>query len=63
MLGAKPSFWCEGRHPAALPHVFVGLFMGLGSSFALVVAEMIGVKAVWLVSAVAGVGLFEHVRR
>jgi NitT/TauT family transport system permease protein len=32
--------------PAALPHVFVGLFMGLGSSFAvLVVAEMIGVKA------------------
>ncbi|MEL6062166.1 MULTISPECIES: ABC transporter permease [unclassified Methylobacterium] len=32
--------------PAALPHVFVGLFMGLGGSFAvLVVAEMLGVKA------------------
>jgi NitT/TauT family transport system permease protein len=32
--------------PAALPHVFVGLFMGLGNSFAvLVVAEMLGVKA------------------
>ena len=29
-----------------MPHVFVGLFMGLGSSFAvLVVAEMLGVKA------------------
>jgi NitT/TauT family transport system permease protein len=32
--------------PAALPHVFVGLFMGLGASFAvLVTAEMMGVKA------------------
>jgi NitT/TauT family transport system permease protein len=32
--------------PAAMPHVFVGLFMGLGNSFAvLVVAEMLGVKA------------------
>jgi NitT/TauT family transport system permease protein len=32
--------------PAALPHVFVGLFMGLGNSFAvLVVAEMLGVKS------------------
>ena len=32
--------------PASLPHVFVGLFMGLGNSFAvLVVAEMLGVKA------------------
>jgi NitT/TauT family transport system permease protein len=32
--------------PAALPHVFVGLFMGLGGSFAvLVVAEMLGVKS------------------
>ena len=29
-----------------MPHVFVGLFMGLGTSFAvLVVAEMLGVKA------------------
>jgi NitT/TauT family transport system permease protein len=32
--------------PAAMPHVFVGLFMGLGNSFAvLVVAEMLGVKS------------------
>ncbi|WNW12182.1 ABC transporter permease subunit [Pseudomonas sp. DTU_2021_1001937_2_SI_NGA_ILE_001] len=32
--------------PAALPNVFVGLFMGLGASFSvLVVAEMMGVKA------------------
>jgi len=32
--------------PAALPYVFVGLFMGLGNSFAvLVVAEMLGVKS------------------
>jgi NitT/TauT family transport system permease protein len=32
--------------PAAMPHVFVGLFMGLSASFAvLVVAEMMGVKA------------------
>ena len=32
--------------PAALPHVFVGLFMGLGASFSvLVVAEMLGVKS------------------
>ena len=33
-------------YPAALPHVFVGLFMGLGSTFVtLIVAEMLGVKA------------------
>jgi NitT/TauT family transport system permease protein len=46
-LGAKPSFLVlKVAIPAALPHVFVGLFMGLGSSFAvLVVAEMMGVKA------------------
>jgi NitT/TauT family transport system permease protein len=32
--------------PATLPHVFVGLFMGLGASFSvLVVAEMLGVKS------------------
>jgi NitT/TauT family transport system permease protein len=44
-LGAKPSFLVlKVAIPAALPHVFVGLFMGLGSSFA-VLAEMIGVKA------------------
>lgn len=46
-LGAKPWFLvARVAIPAALPHVFVGLFMGLGSSFAvLVVAEMIGVKS------------------
>lgn len=46
-LGAKPPFLVlKVAIPAALPHVFVGLFMGLGSSFAvLVVAEMMGVKA------------------
>ena len=32
--------------PAAMPSVFIGLFMGLGASFSvLVVAEMLGVKA------------------
>lgn len=46
-LGAKPSFLIiQVAIPAALPHVFVGLFMGLGASFStLVVAEMMGVKA------------------
>ncbi|MEI5678412.1 MULTISPECIES: ABC transporter permease [unclassified Mesorhizobium] len=46
-LGAKPSFLIlKVAIPAALPHVFVGLFMGLGTSFAvLVIAEMLGVKA------------------
>jgi NitT/TauT family transport system permease protein len=46
-LGAKSRFLVlRVAIPAALPHVFVGLFMGLGSSFAvLVVAEMLGVKS------------------
>ncbi len=46
-LGASQRFLVlKVAIPAALPHVFVGLFMGLGSSFAvLVVAEMLGVKA------------------
>ena len=46
-LGAQPSFLIlKVAVPAALPHVFVGLFMGLGTSFAvLVIAEMLGVKA------------------
>ncbi|GJD50588.1 hypothetical protein OPKNFCMD_3331 [Methylobacterium crusticola] len=46
-LGARESFLIlRVAIPAALPHVFVGLFMGLGGSFAvLVVAEMLGVKA------------------
>ena len=43
---AVASSCCKVAIPAALPHVFVGLFMGLGASFAvLVVAEMMGVKA------------------
>ena len=46
-LGASPAFLIfKVAIPAALPHVFVGLFMGLGASFAvLVTAEMMGVKA------------------
>ncbi|MNY28165.1 putative aliphatic sulfonates transport permease protein SsuC [compost metagenome] len=46
-LGAKQGFLIfKVAIPAALPHVFVGLFMGLGASFStLVVAEMMGVKA------------------
>ena len=46
-LGAGPSFLVlKVAIPAAMPHVFVGLFMGLGNSFAvLVVAEMLGVKS------------------
>ena len=45
-LGVSPRFLAlKVTIPAALPHVFVGLFMGLGSSFAvLVVAEMLGVS-------------------
>ena len=46
-LGASERFLVlRVAIPAALPQVFVGLFMGLGSSFAvLVVAEMLGVKS------------------
>lgn len=46
-LGARPRFLIlRVAVPAAMPHVFVGLFMGMGASFAvLVVAEMLGVKA------------------
>lgn len=46
-LGASQRFLVlKVAIPAAMPYVFVGLFMGLGSSFAvLVVAEMLGVKA------------------
>ncbi|MBC2381375.1 ABC transporter permease subunit [Pseudomonas sp. WS 5106] len=46
-LGAKQGFLIfKVAIPAALPHVFVGLFMGLGASFStLVVAEMMGVKS------------------
>ena len=46
-LGASRAFLIfKVAVPAALPQVFVGLFMGLGASFAvLVTAEMMGVKA------------------
>jgi NitT/TauT family transport system permease protein len=46
-LGASQTFLIlKVTIPAAMPHVFVGLFMGLGNSFAvLVIAEMLGVKA------------------
>jgi sulfonate transport system permease protein len=46
-LGASQRFLVlKVAIPAAMPHLFVGLFMGLGNSFAvLVVAEMLGVKA------------------
>ncbi|WP_341667950.1 ABC transporter permease [Alcaligenes sp. SDU_A2] len=46
-MGARPSFLIlRVAIPAALPHVFVGLFMGLGASFSvLVAAEMMGVKS------------------
>ena len=46
-LGANRGFLIlKVTIPAAMPHVFVGLFMGLGNSFAvLVIAEMLGVKA------------------
>jgi NitT/TauT family transport system permease protein len=46
-LGASQRFLIfRVAIPAALPHVFVGLFMGLSGAFAvLVVAEMLGVKS------------------
>lgn len=46
-LGARPWFLIlRVAIPAALPHVFVGLFMALGSAFSvLMVAELVGVKA------------------
>lgn len=46
-LGANERFLIlKVAVPAALPHVFVGLFMGMGASFSvLVAAEMMGVKS------------------
>jgi len=46
-LGAKPSYLVfRVAIPAAMPNIFIGLFMGLGSSFlTLVVAETVGVKS------------------
>ncbi|WP_342363089.1 ABC transporter permease [Terrarubrum flagellatum] len=61
-LGATERFLIfKVAIPAALPHVFVGLFMGLGSSFAvLVVAEMLGVKSGlgWYLSWAQGWGAY-----
>lgn len=46
-LGAKPSFLIfRIAIPAAMPNIFIGLFMGLGAAFlTLVVAENVGVKS------------------
>ena len=46
-LGARPSYLIfRVAIPAAVPNIFIGLFMGLGASFlTLVVAESIGVKS------------------
>lgn len=46
-LGAKPIFLIfRVAIPAAMPNIFIGLFMGLGSAFlTLVVAETVGVKS------------------
>ena len=51
-LGATPRFLIfKVAIPAAMPHVFVGLFMALGTSFSvLMVAELIGANA--------GIGFF-----
>jgi len=46
-LGAGPSFLIfRVAIPAATPHIFLGLFMGLGASFlTLIVAETVGVRS------------------
>jgi NitT/TauT family transport system permease protein len=46
-LGARPSYLVfRVAIPAAMPNIFIGLFMGLGASFlTLVVAESVGVKS------------------
>ncbi len=46
-MGARERFLTlRVALPAAMPQIFVGLFMGLGASFAmLIIAEMLGVKA------------------
>lgn len=63
-LGASERFLIlKVAVPAALPHLFVGLFMGLGSSFAvLVVAEMLGVKSGlgWYLSWAQGWGAYAN---
>ena len=46
-LGARPAYLIfRVAIPAAMPNIFIGLFMGLGASFlTLVVAETVGVKS------------------
>jgi NitT/TauT family transport system permease protein len=46
-LGARPGYLIfRVAIPAAIPNIFIGLFMGLGASFlTLVVAESVGVKS------------------
>ena len=46
-LGARPAFLIfRVAIPAAMPNIFLGLFMGLGASFlTLIVAETVGVKS------------------
>jgi NitT/TauT family transport system permease protein len=46
-LGATPGFLIfRVAIPAAMPNIFIGLFMGLGASFlTLIVAETVGVKS------------------
>jgi len=46
-LGASPSFLIfRVAIPAAMPNIFLGLFMGLGASFlTLIVAETVGVRS------------------
>ena len=46
-LGARPSFLIfRVAIPAAMPNIFLGLFMGLGASFlTLIVAETVGVRS------------------
>jgi len=57
-LGAKQSYLIfHVAIPAAMPSIFIGLFMGLGTSFlTLVVAETVGVKSGlgWYVSFAQG---------
>ena len=71
----SPAHWAPGAAylifrvaiPAAMPSIFIGLFMGLGASFlTLVVAETVGVKSGlgWYVSLGARLGgIWQGLRR
>lgn len=65
-LGAGPTYLIvHVAFPAALPHIFIGLFMGLGAAFlTLIVAETVGVQAGlgWYVKWRQGAGMeYAHV--